>query len=64
MPEAPLLALDGVSRGLRARRCRCADVDLTVRPGELVALIGANGAGKSTLLKTVVGPRAADVGAR
>lgn len=30
-------------------------VDLTVAPGEFVAVIGANGAGKSTLLKTVAG---------
>jgi branched-chain amino acid transport system ATP-binding protein len=30
-------------------------VSLTVRPGELVTLIGANGAGKSTLLKAIVG---------
>jgi branched-chain amino acid transport system ATP-binding protein len=31
------------------------DIDLTVRPGEIVALVGANGAGKSTLLKTISG---------
>jgi len=31
------------------------DVDLTVRPGQMVCLIGRNGVGKTTLLKTVVG---------
>ena len=30
-----------------------ADVDLTVRPGEILSLIGPNGAGKTTLLKTM-----------
>ena len=36
-------------------------VDLDVRQGEIVTLIGANGAGKSTLLMTVCGnPRAAE----
>ncbi|WP_165987973.1 metal ABC transporter ATP-binding protein [Streptomyces sp. YIM 98790] len=30
-------------------------VDLTVRPGEVVALLGANGSGKSTTVRAVVG---------
>ncbi len=30
-------------------------VDLTVRPGQLVAVVGPNGAGKSTLLKAMLG---------
>ncbi len=33
------------------------DVDLTVRQGEVVAVLGANGSGKSTLVKTVLGLR-------
>ncbi|HMQ57393.1 MAG TPA: ATP-binding cassette domain-containing protein [Rhizobiaceae bacterium] len=38
------------------------DVELTVREGESVALIGANGSGKSTLLKCLVGLLAIDRG--
>ncbi len=30
-------------------------IDLSVRPGEIVTLVGANGAGKSTLVKTISG---------
>jgi energy-coupling factor transport system ATP-binding protein len=44
--------------GLRVRRGRVEvlhDLDLAVRAGEIVALMGRNGAGKSTLLNAVVG---------
>lgn len=35
--------------------CAIKKIDLEVRKGEIVALIGSNGAGKSTLINTVIG---------
>lgn len=49
-----MLAVRGLSTGYGPVPVLHA-VDLTVREGEVVALIGANGAGKTTLLRTLAG---------
>ncbi|HUG06634.1 MAG: ABC transporter ATP-binding protein [Chloroflexota bacterium] len=54
MREPAVIEMRGVSAGYD-RRPVIENVDLTVRRGELIALVGANGAGKSTLLKVIVG---------
>jgi branched-chain amino acid transport system ATP-binding protein len=60
MPE---LCISGLNVGY-GRATVIEDLDLAVRPGELVTVLGANGAGKTTLLNGIMGlapPRAGSV---
>ncbi len=52
--EDIVLAVDKVSAGYGAAPV-LNDIELTVRSGELVAVLGANGAGKSTLMRALSG---------
>jgi branched-chain amino acid transport system ATP-binding protein len=53
MPE-PILAVSGLHAGYGTTEI-LRGVDLTVRQGEIVAVLGANGAGKSTLNQAISG---------
>jgi iron complex transport system ATP-binding protein len=52
LPPFDSLAADAVTAGYQ-QRAILHGLDLTVRRGEIVALVGPNGSGKSTLLKTL-----------
>jgi D-xylose transport system ATP-binding protein len=54
MSDTPLLELRGVSKHFGAV-VALHEVDFTVQPGCVTALVGDNGAGKSTLIKCVAG---------
>ncbi|SFR87978.1 monosaccharide ABC transporter ATP-binding protein, CUT2 family [Agromyces sp. CF514] len=59
--SAPLLDLRGVSKGFPGVQA-LDDVDLELRRGEVLALVGENGAGKSTLMKLLAGIYVPDAG--
>lgn len=57
----PLIEMRGIEK--RFGRVVALDgVDLTLREGEILALVGDNGSGKSTLVKTLVGIHQPDAG--
>ena len=60
--ESDLLLVRGVDAGYGGRQVLFG-VDIDIKEGEIVALLGTNGAGKSTLLKAISGVVEADRGA-
>jgi branched-chain amino acid transport system ATP-binding protein len=54
LAQPTLLRLDGVETGYGALSV-LKGIDLEVRPGEIVALLGSNGSGKTTTINTISG---------
>ena len=54
MTEDALLEVSGLTSGY-GKETVLQGVDLRIKPGELVAVIGRNGVGKSTLMRTLIG---------
>jgi ABC-type sugar transport system ATPase subunit len=59
--DQPLIRLRKVSKFFGALRA-LSEIDFSIYPGEIQALVGDNGAGKSTLVKTISGAHRADEG--
>jgi putative ABC transport system ATP-binding protein len=59
---APALLLSGVAKAVPGGRQLFAGLDLTVRAGEIVAIMGESGVGKSTLLNIIAGLDSIDAG--
>lgn len=60
--QRPLLRVQALGKSVPGPRRLFRDLDLTVRAGELVAIIGESGVGKSTLLNILAGLDDADEG--
>ena len=54
MTTTSAVTLSGVTKRYRNVQA-VAGVDLTIRPGEVVAMLGPNGAGKSTTIEMLLG---------
>lgn len=51
----PLVRFENVSFGYETERSVLQGVNLSIHPGEIVAILGPNGAGKTTLVKHAIG---------
>ncbi len=60
--QKPMLRAQGLGKSVPGPRRLFRNLDLTVRAGELVAIIGESGVGKSTLLNILAGLDDADEG--
>jgi phospholipid/cholesterol/gamma-HCH transport system ATP-binding protein len=54
LPEAPVVRVKGLQAHYGPRQI-LHDIDLAVRPGEIMVIMGGSGSGKSTLLRHLVG---------
>jgi D-xylose transport system ATP-binding protein len=61
MSDTPLLELRNLTKSFGSVQA-LSGVDMEVRSGEVMALVGDNGAGKSTLIKCIAGTHTADSG--
>lgn len=52
-----LLNVKELNKSYKDSEFTLSDLNLTIRPGEVVGLVGKNGSGKSTLINTLVGNR-------
>jgi len=60
--DEPAVEVSSLAKAYGREQAVFSDVQLSVQPGERVALIGVNGSGKSTLLKCIIGLHASSAG--